>query len=422
MRSAFRTRALPLMAGGIATTLLGLCGCGSGGSSPAGSSLPRAVADAKRNATPVDANLVASNNSFGFSLFRQLTQTDPGKNVFLSPTSIALALEIVYNGAGGDTQQAMAQTLQLQGVSITDLNNANAALQASLDSPDPQVQLIVANSLWLHQDRNQVKQTFIQTNQDFYGSEIGDLAGVPDNVNAWVSGKTNGKITDLLPKDDYSNTVAIIVNAIYFKGAWAQKFDAANTADGPFTLADGTQKSCRLMHQTHTFGYFQGDHFQALRLPYGQNRLSMMVFLPDAGTSLSAFLANLTPQNWNTWMGSFHDASVDLALPRFKSVYGAPLNAPLTALGMGIAFDPNGRANFEGIAQNAYITKVQHKTFVEVTEEGTEAAAATSVGVGVTSVMVPVSFTVDHPFFCAIRDDKTGVILFLGSILDPTTS
>lgn len=422
MHKRITLNTLPVLMTLIGAALSGLSGCGSGADSATSAldALPSRVADAVRRNTPVDNSLVAADNRFAFALFDQLRKKEPDANVFVSPTSISLALQIVYNGAQAETKQAMNTTLQLQGMSLDDLNTRNAALQASLVNPDAGVQLTIANSLWLHPTQNAVKPAFVQLNKDFYGSEVGDLAGAPDNVNAWVNQKTNGKISTILPPDDYSDIVAMIANAVYFKGVWTSKFDPTLTAAAPFTLPDGTQKTVSMMHQSSTYGYFQGDHFQALRLSYGKKRLSMLLFLPDTNTPLATFLDGLTAAQWDDWMTRFQDKEGDIALPRFKSEYKVELKDALSVLGMTIAFDATGRANFESLASNVYIKFVKHKTFVEVNEEGTTAAGATVIGVGTTSAPVRFQMQLNRPFFCAIRDDKTGAILFMGSIVNPS--
>jgi serine protease inhibitor len=406
-----------------------LAGCGGSDTaaqnsampSPAGgSSIPSAVAQAQVANTPVDAGIVAADSVLALNLFNTLNQGAAG-NVAISPTSIALALQIAYNGAAGSTQQAMAQTLQLQNLSLADLNAANAALQASLINPDPQVQLTLANSLWMHLAGNTVLPAFIQVNQSYYGAQIGDLAGAPANVNAWVSNETNGLITDILPGGiNYSEVAAVIVNAIYFKGAWSSPFDSSQTAAAPFMRQDGTQTSCQMMHQNGSFPYLQGANFQALRLPYGQSgHLSMFIVLPSSGTDFGTFVAGITADALNTWESGLRTEFGSVALPRFTSSYGASLVPALTSLGMGIAF-MRGQADFSALAPNTYIEDVEHKTVVEVDESGTVATGATSVVVGINAVEAPTfSMTMDHPFFYAIRDDQTGVLLFIGTLMNP---
>jgi serpin B len=226
--------------------------------------------------------------------------------------------------------------------------------------------------------------------------------------------------------------ILYLINAIYFKGTWTHEFDKADTRDRPFYLVGGGQKNVPMMELADTLRYYRGDGFQGVSLPYGNGRFSMYVFLPDENSSLSAFHANLTPENWQAWMDRFERAEGTVILPKFKIEYMKQLNGQLTALGMGVAFDPDG-ANFrkmlplpQGEYYNACISFVLHKTFVEVNEEGTEAAAVTVVGVvGITSIgpphPEPFYFKADRPFFYAIRDNQSGTILFMGSVVDPAS-
>jgi serpin B len=327
---------------------------------------------------------------------------------------------MTYNGAAGTTQQGMAQAMQLQSLTAQTVDTDNAALQASLISPDPQVQLTIANSLWMHLATNPVLPAFIQANQTYYGAEVGDLSGAPANVNAWVSAKTNGLITQILPQADYSKVVAVIANALYFKGAWTVKFDPTQTAATPFTLADGTQTTCQMMNQTGTYGYYQGSNFQMLNLPYGQGRMSMVIILPATGTSLNAFLPTLTPATLNAWFAQLQNEGVYIGLPRFTATYTSSMKDALTSLGMGTAFDPN-QANFSGLAPNTMISDVAHATQVQVDETGTVAAAATTVTITPTDVTAPLfTMTMNHPFLYLIRDNKTGMLLFVGALVNPS--
>jgi|SRR5579884_178491 len=224
---------------------------------------PPAVAAAAQRNTPVDSHLIAADNTFGFHLFARLTQENADKNVFISPTSVALALQMAYNGAQGSTQQAMAQTLALQGMSLEDVNQANAALMAALHNPDPHIQLNIANSLWIRTDAP-VKADFAQRNRDFYGAEIGDMANGPAAIDAWVSQATNGKIPQIIQARDLAGAFAVLLNAIYFKGSWTTPFDEKLTRPGPFTLPDGRQKNGPMMHQSGSYPYFKGENFQAI--------------------------------------------------------------------------------------------------------------------------------------------------------------
>jgi serine protease inhibitor len=402
-----------------------LAGCGGSDSaaSPAmraQSSVPPAVSQASNSGAAVPGEIVAADNAFGLKLLAGLVQKRTG-NTAISPTSLALALQIVYNGSEGTTQQAMAQVLQLGGLGTEQLNDDNAALQASLLHPDPQTTLTLANSLWMHLDDNPVLPSFISINQTYYGAMLGDLAGAPENVNGWVATQTNGLITSILPSGDYRQAAAVIANAIYFKGQWTTPFEASQTASGSFTLTDGSQKPVAMMHCTGSYPYLEGPGFQAIRLPYGQGRLSMLILLPDSGTSLQAFIAGLTADSVRQWTGQMQNQFLSLSMPRFATAFAADLSGDLSALGMSIAFSclPPDRADFSGLAAGVCLTSVEHRAVVEVDETGTTATAATGVIVGITAAP-GLRMTLDRPFFYAVRDDESGLLLFIGALLDPT--
>jgi serine protease inhibitor len=420
----------------VALMLAGVVGGCGGGGSPGGGSMsmspmpptstpqspstaPPAVMQAQAADTPVDPAIVTADNTFGLKLFQNLNSSATG-NVAIAPISVAMALQIVYNGAGGVTQQGMAQTLQLGSLSMQALNNDNAALQGSLLNPDPQVQLTIANSLWMHLGIDAVQASFTQMDQMYYGATVGDLAGAPANVNAWVSTATDGLITNILPNVDYAGVIAVIANVIYFKGQWTTAFDPSQTAPAPFTLADGSQVSVQMMHQSANYGYLKGANFQALRIPYGQGRMSMLLVMPDAGTSLNSLLGSVTSDAIAGWVGQLQTGFGSVALPRFSTTYGASLVQPLTALGMQDAFCSSQQASFPGIGL-ACIGDVEHKTVVEVDESGTVAAGATTVSILPVAVELPLfTVTLDHPFLYAIRDDKTGELLFIGTMTNPS--
>jgi len=384
-------------------------------------SLPPAVTQAKDAKTTVDPAIVTADNTFGLNLFKNLNQGST-TNVAISPVSLALVLQIILNGAEGTTQQAMSQTLQLQGLSLTDLNGENAALQAALVNPDPEIALTLANSLWIHLSDNPVLPAFTEVNQNYYGAEIGDLAGAPDDVNAWVANATDGLITNILPAGNYSDVAAVVVNSIYFKGAWTQPFNPSHTAAATFTAADGTAIACQMMSQGATFGYFQGPTFQALRMSYGVNApMSMIILLPDSSVSLASFVATLTADALSSWISQLKPLYGNVALPRFTATYSVSLPTALSALGMGIAFN-SSEADFSGIAPLTYLSDVEHKTLVEVDENGTVAAGATTGTIGITAIpSAQFSITMNRPFFYAIRDDVSGALLFIGTVVAPTS-
>ena len=382
---------------------------------------PPAVAQAQSAGTAVNPAIVAADNAFGLNLFQTLVSGASG-NVAISPINVAMALQILYNGAAGGTQQAMANTLQLGAMSAQDLNDANAALQGSLMKADPNVQITIANSLWLHLSNTPVLPSFTSMDETYYGATVGDLSGAPANVNNWVSTETNGLITQILPSGvNYAGVTAVLANVIYFKGQWSAAFDPAQTQSETFTLSDGTASSAQMMHESGSFEHLAGSNFQAVRLPYGQGRLSMLILLPNAGVTLSSFIAGLTLDTMNGWIGQLQSGFGSVALPKFTATYSVSLPPALTALGMGSPFCSSGSADFSALAsQPTCVSDVEHKTVVEVDESGTVAAGATSIIVSPVAVAEPMfTITMDHPFLYAILDDQTGEWLFIGAMANP---
>lgn len=374
----------------------------------------------------VDGSVVEANTQFGFNLFNDIRKTEQNKNIFISPFSISVALAMTLNGASGETEQAMTNALQLQGLDAEAINVGYAGLRQTLQTSDPKVILTIANSLWARQDVP-FKQDFLQRNTQFFGAEVSTLDFTDPNtlttINQWVNTNTNGKIPKIL---DEINPAAVLflINAIYFKGSWQTEFEPSQTRDGTFHLATGGEKQVPMMTRTGDYRYYENyeENFQAISLPYGDGRISMYIFLPNRASGLNAFLENLNAENWENWISQFREQEVFLSMPKFKLEYEKTLNNPLQSLGMGIAFAPGGAdfsrmADLETLGRNLYIGEVLHKAVVEVNEEGTEAAAVTSVEVRVTSA--PPAFIADRPFFFAIRDNETKTVLFMGTVVDP---
>ena len=410
--------------------LMGVIGCSqvnsSNNSALAESQTPKSELPVSDKSASIDTKLVSANTKFGFNLFSQLLVKDNNKNIFVSPSSIALALAMTYNGADGSTKEVMAKALELQGLNLQQVNSNYAELKTSLENPDPEVTLNIANSLWADQDVN-LKPDFIQNNQEFYQAKVTNLnfadSDTPNKINSWVKENTQGKIENIIDKID-PNQVLFLLNAIYFKGSWKQEFDQEKTAQLPFYLSSGEEKQHPMMSQSGDYKYYESEDFQAVSLPYGENgRVSFYVFLPKQNSDLNSFYESLNAANWEKWMSKFALRNGSLRLPRFKMDYEATLNDALSALGMEEAF--TNSANFSQMGNNLKISQVKHKTFVEVNEEGTEAAATTSVGIELTSAQIPSQkpfrMIVDRPFFCAIRDNQTGTVLFMGSIVEPLT-
>ena len=374
----------------------------------------------------IDGSVVAANTQFGFNLFNDIRKTEQNKNIFISPFSISIALAMTLNGASGETEQAMTNALQLQGLDSEAINAGYAGLRHNLQTSDPKVILAIANSLWARQDVP-FKQDFLQRNTQFFGAEISTLDFTDPNtlttINQWVNTNTNGKITKILDEIN-PDAVLFLINAIYFKGSWQTEFDPSHTRDGTFHLVTGGEKQVPMMTRTGDYPYYENyeEKFQAISLPYGDGRISMYIFLPYRESDLNTFLDGLNTENWENWISQFREQEVFLSMPKFKLEYEKTLNNPLQSLGMGIAFAPGGAdfsrmADLEILGRNLYIGEVLHKSVVEVNEEGTEAAAVTSVGVRVTSA--PPAFIADRPFFFAIRDNETKTVLFMGIVVDP---
>lgn len=375
------------------------------------------------NANQMNTGLPSAYNSFGLNLFAGLTSDERGKNVFISPLSIATALTMVYTGSAAETKEAMAKALSLGRETIPEVSRAAADLRRRINRQDSKVELTIANSLWA---RNGVRfrNEFLDRNREFFGAEISTLDFADPKstevINQWVDSNTKGKIKRIVEQID-AQTVMYLINAIYFKGKWKSEFDKALTGEGTFRLLDGGRKPVMLMSQGGNFPYLKGERFQAINLPYADGSVSMYIFLPNETVPLPDFLKQLTQKNWDAWMNQFRPSEGEIKLPRFKVEYEKDLNDPLKKLGMEVAFDA-ARANFEGMRaeRDLFIQNVKHKAVAEVNEEGTEAAAATSVAIGITSVrMDRFTLIVDRPFLMAIRDNSTGSLLFLGAVYDP---
>jgi serpin B len=387
---------------------------------------PRVFQEIVINKTTAD--IIQSDNEFGLVLFREVVSADPeSDNIFVSPTSIALALAMTYNGAAGETKTAMETALRKVGFTVEEINTSYKSLIDALVSVDPKVLLEIANSIW-YREGFTVLQEFVTTNQQYYDAQVSSLdfndAGAPGIINNWVSDKTHDKIKKIVEEIN-PQTVMYLINAIYFKGMWQTEFKKENTSDGPFYLNSGSPVTVPLMKQTTALRYTANEVFSMTELPYGQGNFSMLVMLPQSGLSTDDIVSTLTPENWDTWMGELTERNVDLELPKFTFEYKNELKNELEAMGMGIAFS-DGQADFSKIygAGGLFISKVLHKSFVEVNEEGTEAAAVTSVEIELTSVGPEpqvTEFHVDHPFLFAIREKSTGTILFIGRVNNPLT-
>lgn len=377
--------------------------------------------------TTLEKKLVEADNKFTLKLFQELVSIGPDTNIFVSPLSVSMALGMTLNGAANQTQADMATTLEFAGLSQDETNQAYRNLIDYLVSSDPKVVFSIANSIW-YRDNFGFENAFLQSAEDYFdaqvtGADFGQPVAVAEMINNWVDENTNNKIRKILNPSDISNdSVMFLLNAIYFLGTWQYEFDKNYTSDGYFATPTG-QKLCKMMIQTNQFDYFETDDFQAIDLPYGDGQFSMTIFLPAPDKNVELLLPEFTNSNWDSWLQSFSRDSVVFQMPRMKLEYEVNLNSVLTSFGMGRAFSAL-EADFTNMYKTGglFISYVRHKTFLQVDEEGTEAAAVTIVAIETTSIGPPDQkkyMSVDRPFVLAIRERESGTILFMGKITAP---
>jgi serpin B len=384
--------------------------------------------------------IVTGNNKFALKLYAKL-RSEEG-NLFFSPYSISTALAMAHAGARGQTEAQMAGVLHFPiiakpgtelssklipdrhqfasvfGKIIKDLNNRGKK---------GGYELRVANALW-GQEGYEFLEEFLELIKTNYGGRLNEVDFVRaaetarKTINTWVEKKTNDKIKNLIPKGVLDRmTRLVLTNAIYFKGNWAKQFKEDRTKDAPFTLADGEKVDVAMMNQTGQFNYMETESFQALELPYVDGELSMIILLPKEFDGLDEFEKTLTTENLSEWMDELRDREVRVSVPKFKMTSQFGLASVLKSMGMTDAFSAN--ADFSGMngRRDLFISAVIHKAYVDVNEEGTEAAAATAVTMKLTAIgpdQIPV-FRADHPFIFLIIDNQSGSILFIGRAMNP---
>lgn len=376
-------------------------------------------------ASVLNPRIVAAQNDFGIELHRRLVLEEKGRNVFLSPASVSIALAMTYNGSAGQTQEAMSRTLGWQEMSVDEVNDGQRAMKGLLEDSGPGVQLDIANSLWAREGAP-FRDDFLGTNRTYYEAEVSELdfnaRDAHETINRWVEKNTKGKIPSILNEPLQAEDDLVLVNAIYFNGGWKDEFSPGATKERDFTLADGTVKQVPMMSREGAYEYVREDGYQAIRLPYGEGQMSMLVVLPDEASSLDALHERLW-SDASRWRKPFPQSRGEIRLPRLKLEYGVSLNEALQSMGMELAFDRD-RADFSAMSPRPhFIGDVKHKTFLEVNEKGTEAAAVTSVKMMAASAPQQPQerflMQVDRPFFLAIEDRQTGAWLFAGSIYSP---
>jgi serpin B len=365
----------------------------------------------------ISSEVIEGNTVLAFKLFKALNKEDKEKNIFISPLSISTALAMTYQGAGTTTKEAMAEALGYTGIEDGSVGDSYRNLIPYLNQLDDKVKLNISNSVWVNEGE-EVKPDFLKANQDIFRASVNTLDfrqdQAVDEINQWISEATNKKIDKMIDSPIATDVIMYLINAIYFKGDWAQQFDRKNTFESKFQAGNGSTDKIMMMNRKGKVQYGQGDNYQVVRLPYGNGKAAMYCVLPTKDMAIDEFITTLDADRWQAIKESIAERDeVVLQLPRFKLEYGIKnLNQSLTTLGMGEAFTEN--ADFSGIRNDVCISKVLHKAIIEVNEEGSEAAAATAVEMTVTGMPEPLAFIADRPFLFLIVDEETGTILFMG--------
>jgi serine protease inhibitor len=382
----------------------------------------RRLEDLPRPLTAAETRVIQSSNRFAFDLLREVNADAPGENVFLSPLSVSMALGMTMNGAEGTTFDEMRGMLGFDGMSRSEINSAYLGLMDLLLGLDRKVEMHVANSIWYRQGFP-FEASFLDTVRGSFRAEVTPLDfGAPSSVrrvNDWVSSATRGRIPEIL-KEISPLDVMYLINAVYFKGEWVQRFDPKETISAGFAGLDGTMIPVSMMNTDGRFPYGGTAEYEAVDLPYGNGAFTMTILLPRPGADINEVVARMDDRRWREVIEGLREAQITVSMPRFRIELEEVLNEPLQRLGMTSAFRPGG-ADFSGMSRSAgrdlYVSQVLHRSFVEVNEQGTEAAAATKVTMRIVSL--PPGIRVDRPFLFAIRERFSGTILFQGKIVDP---
>jgi len=381
----------------------------------------------------VAPQLLSGVNQFGLDMFQKVTKAQPTENLCISPVSVSSVMGVLYNGTTGDTQKEIVSALKINKLKPDQINDANKNLSDVLTNLDPKkIDLNIANSMWVNSTL-QLAPTFVQKNQQYYNAKVTTLdftsPAAPSTINDWCKDTTKGKIPQILTTIP-TGAQLVVLDAVYFKGSWQKPFDVNKTALQTFTLTDGTKEQVATMDQTGSFNYFSNADATGVALPYGSGRLEMDLIVPGAGDDLPALEKKLSANSLTSWLKKAKTQPLEVALPTFQATYSMTLNDTLKSLGVVNAFDP-AKADFSPLVGTGtvsatsnpklYLSSVKQKTYIEVNELGTEAAAATTGVVSVTAVLAPqTKFFANKPFVYLIRDSQTGVVLFAGTVIDPS--
>jgi serpin B len=367
------------------------------------------------------AEIIEADQQFAFELFNKVCSMSDNENIMISPLSVSYALGMALNGANGTTLEEFFSVLHLEELTNQEVNESYKDLMGQLVRLDPEVQFSIANSIW-YKLGFQVLEEFITTNQEYFDAAVRELdfydPEAVEIINSWIEEKTNDKIQDMLdaiPPD----AVMYLINAVYFNARWKYQFDKEDTYPGNFNLSGGGTHEAEFMKMRGTFNYTVNDDFRAVELPYGDSSFSMVVILPREEADLDTLIGEMNAERWDGWFSFPNITEIDIELPKFKYGWKDLLNVPLQNLGLQEAFSEG--ADFSRIRASGgiFISRVIHQSFIDVQEEGTEAAAATIIEFRETSIPSTPYFRADRPFLYVIKENSTGAILFMGKVGKP---
>jgi len=410
---------------GVVSTGVLLLTLAFGCDDPVGPGKPEPITELPRALTPAEQVVLARSNTFGIGLLKEVDggREEDQPNTVISPLSASMALGMALEGADGETFSEMRDVLGFQGMSREEINDSYSGLMDLLLTLDPEVELGIANSAWAREGFPFTAAYFDAITQ-YFSARVEELdfadPAAEDVINQWVDDQTNGRIEEIVDGIDPWD-ILFLINAVYFKGDWTTQFKKADTQPALFYKDDGTTLQVPMMSGDIPdvgMAWVDGGR-QIVELPYGGQAFGMVVILPSPSEKAEDVLADLTAPLWQSWMDDLHLEEAMVRMPKFELEWDGLLKEPLKAMGMVQAFDPS-LSDLSRLTDraDAHISSVRQKTYMRVDEEGTEAAAATSVTVGLTSA--PPSITVDRPYLLAIRERLSGSVLFLGVIRDPS--
>jgi len=369
------------------------------------------------------AEVIETNNDFGLELLQKVYTSEDEHNIMISPASVSIALGMAYNGSETTTMDAFEQVLNYEGLTREEVNEITKELINVLVTNSKGNLLEIANSVW-YRDEFPVKQEFVDLNVHYYDAEVRELnfstLEAVQTINDWVSGKTHGKIDKIIESIE-PETMMILINALYFNCLWETEFDPDDTSEQPFYTEEGRLfERVEMMTVESTFNTAFTDDFSAVELPYKNNKFSMFLFLPPENSSVGELVEQLDGDTWNSWLEMFSEREeFTVTMPKFKFDYQRSLKNDLAHMGLDIAF--TDQADFSGISDVALlISEVIHKTYIDVSEKGTEAAAVTAIVFDVTSIGENSFILLDHPFLFAITENSSKSILFIGTVSEPS--